>query len=216
MSSLCEPVIAQEGKDETGAWMMYFGLNRISEHWSIHSEIQWRNHAVSPNLEQLLLRAGMNYHIANDYLISAGYAYISSHPYDKETSSMIDTEHRLWEQFIVKNSLSRLFFEHRYRYEQRWINGNFRQRLRYRLMISVPLNKRTIEKGSILLAFYDEVFINLEEGNVFDRNRLYGAFGYQFSPVTGIQVGLLEQSVPDYGKFYLQFALFINPDLRKD
>jgi hypothetical protein len=211
-----DPVIAQEGKDETGAWIMYFGLNRISDHWSIHSEIQWRNHAVSPNLEQLLLRAGMNYHISKDYIISGGYAYISSHPYDKETGAQVDAEHRLWEQFIIKNSLSRFYFEHRYRYEQRWINGDFKQRLRYRLMVSVPVNKKTIEKGSLLLAFYDEVFLNLEEGNVFDRNRLYGALGYQISASTGIQAGLLIQSLPDYSKPYLQLALIFNPDLRKD
>ena len=214
--SACPPGCSQEVEEKTGAWIMYFGQNRVSNRFSIHSEIQWRNHSISPNLEQLLLRAGLNYHISTDYMLSAGYGYISTHPYDKDNERISATEHRIWEQFIMKNSISRFFFNHRYRYEQRWINGVFRQRLRYRLMLSIPLNKRTIEKGSIILAVYDEIFLSTEKDRVFDRNRLYGAIGYHISRSTSFQAGLLEQSLPDYGKLYLQFALFFNPDFRSD
>jgi len=50
-------------QQETGNWLMYFGTNKISEKFSIHSEAQYRNHTISPtNTEQLLLRTGLNYH----------------------------------------------------------------------------------------------------------------------------------------------------------
>ena len=44
-------------QNDTGNWLMYFGTNKISDKFSIHSEAQYRNHTISPtNIEQLLLR----------------------------------------------------------------------------------------------------------------------------------------------------------------
>lgn len=204
-----------DGIDETGNWIMYFGTNRVSDRWSIHSEVQWRNHNITPNIEQLLLRGGLNYHINSNFIVTAGYGYVSTHPYEKELITKLSDEHRIFQQLIIKNSVNRFFFEHRYRYEQRWINSNFRQRARYRLMVTVPLTDQVINTGTLFLAVYDELFVNLHQGEVFDRNRLFGALGYQLSTPTNIQVGYLRQTVPTFGKNYLQIALFYNPDLRK-
>lgn len=205
-------LFAQTGQEKLGNWMMYFGMNKLNEKWSIHTEAQWRNHTVKPKIEQLLLRTGVNYHLSKNFMLTGGYGYISTHPFNKEVTDILSTEHRIWQQFIIKNKLSRIFFEHRYRYEQRWVNSDFRQRARYRLMLSVPLNKEVIEKGSFLFAVYDEVFLNLERGNAFDRNRLYAALGYQAASTTQIQIGFLNQTIPAFGKNYLQFAVLFNPD----
>ena len=49
-------VLAQE--DKTGNWIMYFGTNKVGYKFSIHTEIQYWSHALTPNnIEQLLLRA---------------------------------------------------------------------------------------------------------------------------------------------------------------
>lgn len=210
---------SSDGRDEIGNWIMYFGTARISERLSIHSEIQWRNHNITPNIEQLLLRGGLNYHIDNNFIITGGYGYISTHPYEKEIITKLSDEHRIFQQLIIRNSISRLFFEHRYRYEQRWItndfSSDFRQRARYRFLVNIALNDRVIQPGSLYLSIYDEVFLNLHKGEVFDRNRLFAALGYQLSTATGIQVGYLRQTVPAFGKNYLQLALFYNPDFRE-
>lgn len=207
---------AQNRTDDFGNWMMYFGTNKLSDKWSIHSEIQWRNHTVKPNLEQLLVRGGINYHFNSKNSLTTGYGYISSHPYDKEPVSRLSTEHRVWEQFITKNSLSRIFFEHRYRLEQRWVDGNFKNRARYRIMVNVPLNKPEIEPKAVFVGVYDEVFLNIQRSGVFDRNRLYGAIGYQFCPTTSVQLGALNQAVDGFNKYYLQVAVFFNPILLKE
>ena len=82
-------------------------------------------------------------------------------------------------------------------------------------MATIPFSGKTIEPGDLYFGFYDEIFLNTE--NVFfDRNRLFGALGYQLNDNTGIQVGMLNQRITDFGKWYLQFALFLNTDLSKN
>ncbi|MFK5878398.1 MAG: DUF2490 domain-containing protein [Flavobacteriaceae bacterium] len=203
-------------EDKVGNWLMYFGMNRISDHLSIHTEIQYRNHAITPNnIEQLLLRTGLNYHFSEKATVTAGYAYIPSYVYDSKQNSPEVEEHRIWQQFILTNKIGRVKFEHRYRIEQRWINQNYKNRLRYRLMLFVPLNKPVIEKGTLFLGVYDEIFMNTKE-SFFDRNRLYGALGYQINKDINIQIGMLHQQLSNSGKWYLQFALFFNTDFRKN
>ncbi len=206
------PIFAQQ--NETGNWLMYFGMNRISDKFSIHTEVQYRNHTIAPNnIEQLLLRTGLNYHFSKKAFATAGYAYIPSYVFESEQKAPETTEHRIWQQFILTNKLGRVKFEHRYRLEQRWVNGDYLNRFRYRLMLFVPINKPEIEEGSLFLGLYDEVFVNSKQ-TFFDRNRLYGALGYQFNKATSIQAGMLRQQVNDFGKWYLQFALVFNPDFR--
>lgn len=202
-------------QDEFGNWLMYFGTNRLSDDFSIHTEVQYRNHTLAPvNIEQLLLRTGLNYHIADNAILTAGYGYIASHDFESEQTEPESKEHRLFQQFILTNKLGRLKFEHRYRLEQRWVNEDYRNRLRYRLMVFLPINKPTIEKGTLFLGVYDEIFVNTKN-TFFDRNRLYAALGYQFNKTTQVQVGYLRQRVNDFGKNYLQVGVVYNPDFRK-
>jgi long-subunit fatty acid transport protein len=209
------PVSLFAQEEKPGNWIMYFGTNRVSEKFSIHTEIQFRNHTITPNnTEQLLLRAGLNYHFSDRSLITAGYAYIPSYIFESEQRKPETTEHRIWQQFISTDNIGRVKLEHRYRIEQRWVNQEYKNRIRYRLMLSVPLNKPVLEKGSLFLGFYDEIFMNTKK-TFFDRNRLYGALGYQFSKNSNIQAGMMHQQVNDFGKWYLQFALVLNTDFRK-
>ncbi len=199
-------------QDEMGNWLMYFGTNKVSQDWSIHSEVQYRNHTIAPtNVDQLLLRTGVNYHINKNAIVTAGYGYVANHVYESAQTNAEVNEHRIFEQFILNNYVGRVKFEHRYRIEQRWVNSDYKNRFRYRLMLFVPLNKPKIEKGTVFLGLYDEVFLNTKS-TFFDRNRLYGAVGYQFSKSTSLQIGVLQQQVSTAGKFHLQFGLTFNPD----
>jgi len=202
-------------EDKTGNWIMYFGSNRVGEDFSIHSEIQYRNHTLNPNnIEQLLLRIGLNYHFSEKVFVTAGYAYVPSYDFESEQTVPESKEHRIWQQFVLNNRLGRVKFEHRYRAEQRWINYDYKNRFRYRLMLFIPLNRPVIEKGTLFIGVYDEIFLNIQ--NIFfDRNRLYGGIGYQINKNINVQTGMLHQQLNNGGKWYLQFALFLNTDLRK-
>lgn len=216
MLSMSTPLLTFGQSGEVGNWLMYFGQNRFSDELSLHTEVQYRNHTIAPvNIEQLLLRTGLNYHFAPNAFVTAGYGYITSYVYESPQSEPESREHRIWQQLITTQKLGRFKLEHRYRVEQRWVNGDFLNRLRYRLMVFVPLNTRTIEPGTVFLGVYDEIFANTEP-EIFDRNRLYGAIGYQISPTNQVQLGLLNQYVRDTGKYYLQFGWVFNPDLRAE
>ena len=205
---------AQEnGEDRLGAWYMYFGLNRVSDRLSIHTEAQFRYWEVASNFNQLLLRTGLNYHINDEAFATLGYAYISTDgtflefPGEENVS-----EHRIFQQFILKNEVWKLLFEHRYRFEQRFIDfgdtNDTRYRARYRLQLTLPITEL------LFINVYNEIFLNLQ-GNVFDQNRLYAALGFKFSPVTSVQIGYLKNHFPSAHFDRLQLGFFINPDFRK-
>ncbi len=206
---------SQTSEHELGNWLMYFGMNKLSNKLSIHSEVQYRNHELLPNsIEQLLLRTGVNYHISKTAFITAGYGYIAGYQYESIQTKPESEEHRIWQQLILINHLGRVKFEHRYRVEQRFVNKDYRNRLRYRLMVFVPINKPKIEVNTFFIGIYDEIFLNTKQ-TYFDRNRLYGALGYQLNKTTAFQVGYLHQQVNDFGKHHLQFAVIFNPDFGK-
>ena len=70
-----------------------------------------------------------------------------------------------------------------------------------------------MEKKALFLSFYDEIFIHFSS-TPFDRNRLYGAVGYQFLPNANIQAGYLAQTVNIKTKHYLQAGINYTLDLR--
>lgn len=216
---ICKTSFSQSPLATTGNWLMGFNQTRLHDKWSIHTEAQYRSFEITPNTEQMLLRGGINYHINNYAFTSIGYAYVTNYVFDKEQLSGVQvSENRIWQQFLIRNNLGRCLFEHRYRLEQRWIqssnNNRYLNRIRYLLRVTVPLNKKEIEKNTLFLSFYDEVFIHLSP-TPFDRNRLYGAIGYQFLPNANIQLGYLAQTVNITTKQYLQAAVFYNIDFRK-
>lgn len=215
ISLLLLPLVSIGQEDKIGNWMMYFGMNKLSDKFSIHTEVQYRSHTLASfDTEQLLLRTGLNYHFSSKAFATAGYAYVSSYEYESEQKAPETEEHRIWQQFILINKLHRVKFEHRYRLEQRWVNSDYSNRIRYRLMLFIPLNKPEIEKGTLFIGLYDEIFLNTEDV-FFDRNRLYGAFGYQISKSSNAQLGMLHQQLNGFGKWYFQMAIFFNPDFRK-
>tara|TARA_B100001175_G_scaffold99585_1_gene84312 strand:- start:330 stop:1019 length:690 start_codon:yes stop_codon:yes gene_type:complete len=201
-------------QQDNGNWLMYFGTNKISEKFSIHSELQYRNHTISPtNIEQLLLRTGLNYHFKPNASATFGYAHIGNHVYESVRKSPETEEHRIWQQLLTTNNIGRVKFEHRYRLEERFAETDFKIRFRYRLMLFVPLNRPKIETGTMYLGVYDEIFIN-DKATFFDRNRLYGGLGYQHADNIHFQIGVLRQETQTASKTFLQFGLIFNTDLR--
>lgn len=206
--------LVSNSQEDTGNWIMYFGTNKISDRLSIHSEVQYRNHTISPtNIEQLLLRTGLNYHIKPNVSATIGYAYIGNHTYESERKSPEIEEHRIWQQFLTVNKIGRFKFEHRYRIEERFIEKDFKTRFRYRLMMFYPLNRKLLETGSVYLGIYNELFINGVK-KFFDRNRLYGGIGYKYDKNTEFQIGLLRQEVQTSAKTFLQFGIILNTNFK--
>ncbi len=205
---------AQEtGEDDLGAWYMYFGTNRVSEKLSIHSEAQFRFYETASTFNQLLLRTGLNYHINSNAIATMGYGFISTDgTFEDFPGEENAKEHRIFEQFILKNAVGKFKFEHRYRLEQRFISTQLddftEHRARYRLQLTYPINEKWF------LNAYDEVFINLQEP-IFGQNRLYGAIGYNVQSNFSIQLGYLKNHFTGINFDRLQLGVIYNTDFRK-
>jgi len=202
----------QPGEDEMGAWYMYFGTNKISERLSIHTEAQFRFYETTSNFNQMLLRTGLNYHIDPNAIATGGYAFIDTDNNFYEFEGEINSkEHRIFEQFILKNKVWEFLLEHRYRLEQRFLDfgetTDTQHRARYRIQMTLPLT------NTFFLNFYDELFINLQD-NLFGQNRLYGAVGVNVTENTSVQLGYLRNQFANAVYDRLQLAIFYNPDLR--
>jgi len=206
--------IAQEiGDDNLGSWHMYFGTNKVSENLSIHTEAQLRYYENGKNFNQLLLRTGLNYHINANAIATIGYGHITTDAtFEENPNEENSKENRIFQQFILKNTVGKFKFEHRYRLEQRFIKfvdrNDTQHRARYRIQVTYPLNK------IFFLNFYDEIFLNLQDA-VYGQNRLYGAVGANVFKNTSVQIGFLKNHFPTANFDRLQIGVFYNPDLRK-
>ena len=141
------PIAMQAQDSSFGNWLIYFGNKKLSSKWNIHHEVQYRNYDAIGDLEQLLLRAGVGYNLSeNNNNILFGYGFIRSENYVQSNSEKITVnEHRIFQQFITKHKLKKLNFSHRYRFEQRFIEDDFRIRFRYFLSLNHPLFKLSEE-----------------------------------------------------------------------
>ena len=206
---------AQEtGEDDFGSWVMYFGTNRLSDELSWHTEVQYRMYEVGNNFNQLLLRTGLNYHISDKAMATIGYGHIVTDPtFEEPMGEENITENRIYQQFVLRNSVGKFKFSHRYRIEQRFIDfpgtgSDTQHRARYFLRVTYPLN------DTWFLTAYDEIFINLQEP-LFGQNRLYGAVGYNVNKNVALQAGYLKNHFTGRNFDRLQLAVFWNTDLRK-
>ena len=202
--------------DYLGSWLMYFGTHHLNDKYSIHYETQLRNYELTNNFFQLLPRVGLNYKIDDNSMVTAGYAFIPTQTdFDEGWGNNMVTENRIWEQFILRNSIGSIKIRHRYRLEQRWVkNGNntsYKNRARYMLSFKIPLSKK--EDFPLFLSVYDEIFINISD-EPFNQNRLYTALGYQFNTKANVQLGYLKHHNTAAGIIQnlnrLQLAVFLN------
>ena len=198
-------------KSETGTWFMYFGNQKINPKWNWHNEVQYRNYNFIGDTNQLLLRTGIGYNLTEDNNnLLLGYGFINTQKYLPNSEQKTDlNEHRIYQQFITKQKIGRLFINHRYRIEERFIKSNFQMRFRYLLGINIPINTKTLEKNTIYLSAYNEIFINAESP-IFDRNRLYGALGYYIHKNIKIEAGFMAQTLENSNRNQFQIAIFNN------
>jgi hypothetical protein len=205
------PLFVSSQESNLGNWLIYIGNKSISDRFSWHNEVQYRSYNVIDDLEQLLLRTGVGYDLTeNNNNLLLGYGYILSQNYIPETTEKEDVnEHRIFQQFITKQKFSRFNLLHRYRFEQRFVEEDFKLRFRYFLSLNVALNKPTMTDKTLYLSAYNEIFLNGQD-NAFDRNRLYGGLGYKLNSSLRIELGYMNQFFEDNGRDQINIVTFLN------
>jgi hypothetical protein len=119
-------------------------------------------------------------------------------------------EFRTWQELMLKQTYKRFNFEHRARLEQRFIPENYKNRLKYRLGLIVPVNKAEMVQGSVYLTVADELFIP-QHGPTVEKNRFFAGAGYKMNENATLQIGCLSDTDYKLGshsvKNYLQIML---------
>ena len=207
---------AQIQEDQTGGWYMYFFNTTLNDSpWGIQGDLQHRNWNIAGDLEQLMLRGGLTYSPQNANIkFTLGYGNITTGAFGSDNTTTAESRFYQEALFPVKFG-NRFYTNHRFRYEQRFVeNQDFRTRYRYNLFLNIALNKPEMERNTIYLAIYNELFMNgqrtVGNGNTvefFDRNRLYGAVGYVIQDGLKVQFGVMNQTTDSWGKNQIQLSL---------
>jgi hypothetical protein len=204
------PKISNAQDSSLGNWLIYIGNKKIDEKWNIHNEVQYRNYNAAGDLEQLLLRTGLGYNVTNNSNILLGYGYILSENYIDDTDDKVTVnEHRIFQQFTTKQNIGKVGLSHRYRFEQRFVEDDFKLRLRYFLGVNIPLQYKEDGKNPLYLSIYNEIFLNTKS-SVFDRNRVYGGIGYKFSKNLKLELGYMNQFFESSGSDQINLIAFVN------
>jgi hypothetical protein len=192
----CLTANAQNSK--LGSWDIV-GMNmNLRKNWTIYAETQTRSQSLTQDFYYHELKAGLQYNFPKKGSVLFGVGDYKTYDYPGNFKSPANTkEFRMWQQLVLINNIDRIKIEHRYRIEQRWVNGDFFNRFRYRFNPIVPINKSTITTNTLYATAFDEVFFT-NEAPYFLRNRVFGGLGYQFSKTFLLQGGFIRQY--DYRK----------------
>ncbi|HEX5025162.1 MAG TPA: DUF2490 domain-containing protein [Agriterribacter sp.] len=198
-------------KSDVGNWFIYFGNQAINKKWNWWNEVQYRNYNFAGDLQQLLIRTGIGYNLTeSNNNVLMGYGFIHSQNYlPNGVDKSKNNEHRIYQQFITKQNFGRVFIQHRYRVEERFLPDDFKMRFRYFLSLNVPLNHDKMTSKTVYASAYNEIFLNAQHP-VFDRDRLYGALGYVFNQNFKMELGFMAQILENETRSQFQVVLFNN------
>jgi hypothetical protein len=209
-------------------WLSTFQNYKLNDRFGVYFDGQFRSTHQVQQMNQLLLRPGINLYLAPAWTFTAGYAFIPSQRISSGVTGYLP-EHRIWEQMIFTHKVKHhqkavATVQHRLRLEQRYIpihhaEGNSlvkdghrtAGRLRYFTRGVVPLSSRT-DKG-MFAAVQNEIFFHTANGGSFDQNRAYVAAGYRMSPQFDVEMGYMNQYISAAGgstnNHILQVATYI-------
>ncbi|MES2796408.1 MAG: DUF2490 domain-containing protein [Bacteroidota bacterium] len=142
--------------------------------------------------------------------------WMGSNRFKDGKPSAFFSELRVSPQVILTQNLRKLRLDSRLRYEFRWLGlnedpsnhsgfygGDFstvskRQRFRYQLKGTIPLNHDKMDDKTLYAQAYNELFINMGKEvptiNLLDQNRFLIGLGYKYNQYFSFEAGFLRQS----------------------
>lgn len=206
--------------DKLGSWEIANLNYHLNQKFALYAEVQVRSQKFIDDFFYHELKGGITYYLPQKNSLFFGFGNYETYTFPGSFKKPVTAnEFRIWEQFVLNNNINRVKIEHRYRIEQRWINGDFFNRFRYRFNPVVPLNHKTVTEKTLFVSAFDEIFFT-DKPPYFIRNRIFGGAGYEFTKLFTLQIGFIRQF--DYrvsdngsGKNFIQTSLLFNVDPSK-
>ncbi len=192
----------------------------LDQHWGLFAEGQIRSLRFYDDFHYYEFKVGANYNIRKNFSLQAGLGkYDTYNEGGNFKTPILNDEYRSWIQFTMKQNLESIKFEHRYRAEQRWTSNGFKNRFRYRLQAVIPLNSKKLEAGTFYAAAWNELFFT-NKAPYFERNRMFGGFGYEFNNNFALQTGFIHQYdyklTDEIGRNFLQISFLYEFAIKKN
>ncbi|MCH3884504.1 DUF2490 domain-containing protein [Tenacibaculum aquimarinum] len=206
MFAVLGTVKAQESANFShfSSWNSFTPKVNLSEKFYAKSEFHIRRTDFLSVWEQLLIRPSIHYKPNTTFDLSVGYSFIRNYNYAEFSVPIDANEHNIWEQVALSHKEGKYDFNHRFRFEQRFIdniiasndsgfaiNGtNYANRFRYRFTVSRPLFKISEDK-KVSIKCFDEVFLSLDDGlEPIDLNQNWVYLGLSVPLRSNISFGL--------------------------
>lgn len=178
--------------------------------WMAYLELQDRAIEEFSKPDYYEVKGGIGYNIDKNNQPFIGIGRYGTY----KESKFYQEEFRIWLQYIFSQKISKLKIDHRLRAEKRFFYfpqsglADNTSRFRYRMALTLPLNKEKIEPNTFFLNAFEEVFAGPNAPN-FKRNRLFGGFGYQLNDYIGANMGyMLQREFANSGNRNLHFLYF--------
>ena len=184
---------SEDFKGQLGNWNILTLRKDINEKWELFGEAQLRSLSFYNEFHYYEMKAGLQYNIDSVFSILSGAGSYNTYSVgDNFNLPIQNREIRSWIEVRMKQQLKRLLFDHRYRAEQRFTSNGYRNRFRYRLSLTIPLNSPEIKAGTYFLQSWNEIFFTDREP-FFERNRIYIGGGYRLNKTVTFQTGYIHQ-----------------------
>ena len=177
---------------EIGSWTLLTLKQNSKTKWSGYGEFQIRSLSLYTRFYYNEIIAGVSYSFNKKAIVTLGTGYYNTfNEGEKFDNYKKKEEFRIWQQLILKQKLSIIFFEHRFRLEQQFADS-YSNKFRYRLNASIPVNNKEIVPKTFYGSVNDELFFT-DKIPHFSKNRIFVGTGYVFNKQFSLQAGLLRQ-----------------------
>ncbi len=211
---ICISCFAQT--DKLGSWNIANLVYKPNQHLSFFAEMQARSQQFIHDFYYHEEKAGIGYSLPKKMTVLFGAGNYRTYFFPGNFKDLQTKEFRMWEQLVINSYIDPLRIEHRYRVEQRWINGEYRNRFRYRINPILPINAKKLAPNVLYATINNEVFFT-DKAPYFLRNRFFVGAGYLFTNIVTLQGGIIRQY--DYrktddgtGKNFFQTSLIFSID----
>lgn len=180
---------ALHAQNDLGNWNVTNVNIKVNENWNVFAEAQLRSLSLYNNYLYYEFKGGLTHKINSNFSVTTGIGSYNTFSEGGNFQEPIQNkEIRSWAQINMKNPLEFISFEHRYRAEQRFTSNGYRNRFRYRLSATIPLNNKKIVPKTVYALIWNEIFFTDKEPFL-ERNLLFIGGCYEISRNIALQLG---------------------------